>query len=440
VKVSPKGSHIATRGDDSTVRIWDLEKGVCRQILRGYGSYVWDVAFSPQGDQIASGNWDKVVRLWNTETGACTHTLTGHSSSVVGVAYSPQGNQLASASEDMTVRLWDVGSGECSHILIGPTCMGRVMYSPNGNHVLSYSSHSFLRIWDAKTGVCNHTLIGHRDGVLLYRVAYSPQGDQIVSNEEDATVRVWDACTGECRQIFIGHEMRANTVAYSPKGNQIATGGNGPVKAWDTKAGTCLRTLTGHTETVKQVVYSSRGDVLVSASYDKSVRLWDVTSGQCRAMIQEYKSGVTDMAWIETSGINYLVVACEDRFVGMWQVKGDSDHCQVSLCWMPTKGELDVEDAVIQDAQGLGRLDKQLLTQRGAVGEPANRLREASKKVARMASVVSMLKATSDRVVPDTDVMVNVMVEQLQQRIEQVKDPLLHNILSVVVKDINEFL
>jgi len=52
-------------------------------------------------------------------------------------------------------------------------------------------------------------------------------------------------------------------------------------------------------------------------------------------------------------------------------MKSDQDRSQASMRWMPTKTrlELDVKDATIQDVQGLSQLDKQLLTQRGAVGE-----------------------------------------------------------------------
>jgi len=372
-------------------------------------------------------------------TTACTHTLTGHSKSVRAIAYSPQGDQLASASEDYTIQLWDARSGECTHVLIGHTKPVKgIMYSPNGNQVLSYSDDSTLLIWDVETGVCNHNLTGHCDGIRS--VAYSPQGDQIVSGGGDTTVRVWDVGTGECRHILSGHTKRMSALAYSPKGKQIASGGgDGSLKVWDTEAGTCLWILTGHTREVNKIVYSSRGDVVISASDDMSVRLWDVTSGQCRAVIEDYKDRVMDIAWIETPGMNYLVVGCEDGFVGMWQVKFDQDNFHVTLRWKPTKAELDVEDATIQDVQGLSQLDKQLLIQRGAVGEPAHRLRDTIKKVNTMASVVSTLKTPSGRLVEDSDSTVKAMAEQLQQWVEQVKDPMLQDLVALVVKYIQAY-
>ena len=434
IKSSPKGGHIATCSDDSTVRIWDVATGVCRRILRGHSSNVLSVAYSPQGDRIASGSGDSTVRLWNAETGACTHTLTGHSSSVKAVVYSPQGDQLASGGYDGTVQLWDTRSGERTRILMGHVgLVTGFIYSPNGNWILSYSDDSTLRIWDVETGVCNHTLTGHNDGILS--VAYSPQGDQIVSSSSDTTVRVWDVGTGECRHILIGHSERVCSLTHSPKNNQIASGdGDGSVKVWDIESGTCLRTWVGHTGEVNKIVYSSGGDLVVSASDDRSIRLWDVTSDQCRAVIQDFKNPVTDITWIVTSGCSYLVAGCLDGLVGMWQVRTDEGSCQVYLHWMPTKGELDVEEATIQDVQGLSELGKQLLTQRGAVGEPAHRLREATKKVNTMASVVSTLKTPSERVMEDSDSTVRAMVEQLKQQAEHAKDPPLQDLVAAFVK------
>jgi WD40 repeat protein len=131
--------------------------------------------------------------------------------------------------------------------------------------------------------------------------------------------------------------------------------------------------------------------MVISASRDKSVRFWDVRSGQYRAVIEDYESGVDEITLIDACGINYLVAGCWEGSVGMWRVRTDEDNWDVSLSWMLTKGGLDVKDASIQDVQGLSQLNKRLLKQRGAVGEPVHRLREASKAVATMASVVSKL-------------------------------------------------
>jgi hypothetical protein len=110
------------------------------------------------------------------------------------------------------------------------------------------------------------------------------------------------------------------------------------------------------------------------------------------------------------------------------------------MSWMTTKGELNVQDASIQEVQGLSQPNRELLKQRGAIGEPANRLREASKKVTTMASVVSKLKTSSDITKEDPVLTSIVSAQQLEQLVNRVKDPKLRDMLAVCFKDIHEYM
>jgi len=417
VKCSPRGDLVATCSADWTVRLWDIQTGACHQTLRGHTSEVTCVEFSSRGDQIATGSYDSTARLWNVDTGACTRTLVSHGYMIPNVAYAPQGGQLASAGYDNTVKLWDVTSGECRCTLSGHTGYVKgIVYSPSDNRIVSYSEDCTLRIWDVETGECYLTLDGHG---LFNNLVYSPQHNLIAATNDDSTIRVWDVGTGECHHVFIGGNVGVWSLAYSPKGDQIASGGmDGSVRIWDTTAMTCLWTLSGHSDLVARIVYSSRGDTVISAS-DKSVRAWDVTSGQCQAVIQDFQAVVNDIAWIESSGLNYLVAGCSDGVVGMWQVLVDGDHCEMSLKWRTTNGELYMKDATIQDVQGLSQLSRKLLTQRGAVGEPAHLLREASKKVTSMVSVISGLKAPLDNAVESSSFANSTLIKGLEKTIER---------------------
>lgn len=55
-----------------------------------------------------SASFDSTVRLWEAERGQCLHTLTKHQEPVYSVAYSPDGKFLASGSFDKCVHIWDV--------------------------------------------------------------------------------------------------------------------------------------------------------------------------------------------------------------------------------------------------------------------------------------------------------------------------------------------
>lgn len=65
----PSLSHINSASFDSTVRLWDVERGICIHTLTKHQEPVYSVAFSPDGRHLASGSFDKCVHIWNTQVG-----------------------------------------------------------------------------------------------------------------------------------------------------------------------------------------------------------------------------------------------------------------------------------------------------------------------------------------------------------------------------------
>jgi WD40 repeat protein len=60
------------------------------------------------------------------------------------------------------------------------------------------------------------------------------------------------------------------------------------VKVWDASSGACLQTLKGHSDWVKYVAFSHDSSRLASASYDKTVKVWDASSGACLQTLEDH--------------------------------------------------------------------------------------------------------------------------------------------------------
>ena len=77
-----------------------------------------------------------------------------------------------------------------------------------------------------------------------------------------------------------------NSVSFSPDGTKVASGSDDKtVKLWDVTSGECLQTLEGHSDYVKSVSFSPDGTKVASGSWDNTVKLWDVTSGACLQIV-----------------------------------------------------------------------------------------------------------------------------------------------------------
>ncbi|XP_059767751.1 F-box-like/WD repeat-containing protein TBL1X isoform X1 [Balaenoptera ricei] len=98
---------LETASFDSTVRLWDVERGVCIHTLTKHQEPVYSVAFSPDGKHLASGSFDKCVHIWNTQSGSLVHSYRG-TGGIFEVCWNARGDKVGASASDGSVCVLDL--------------------------------------------------------------------------------------------------------------------------------------------------------------------------------------------------------------------------------------------------------------------------------------------------------------------------------------------
>src|SRR5262249_60054107 len=102
----------------------------------------------------------------------------------------------------------------------------------------------------------------------------------------DGAFNVWDIRTGELKGAIDG-KASVSCVAFNPGGHIAATGSaDRTVRIWNVTSGELIRTLPGHDSTVSSVAFSPDGKLIASGSWDKAVTLWDASTGTLARTLQ----------------------------------------------------------------------------------------------------------------------------------------------------------
>jgi WD40 repeat protein len=363
---SPDGERLASRAGSSAAAgetiLWEVRTG--NNLLSVPGSAaILDglfarVVFSPDGRCVALRYAQRTVRIVDSRTGQEVCSLHGHTDVIMNMAYSPDGKLLATTSMDGTVKVWDSASGLEVRTLRGDQGgLDGVVFSPDGQWLAAAGTNKEILIWDPNFDYEALALRSSTGGYPVPEVAVGPNG-KVATSHGDGTVRVWDPTTGQ--QLLMLHGNTGPGVAFHPDGRLLATLGWNKVGLWDVETGKLTQTLepsqegflsrlavspngqfiaasgesgppgkrrqvvrllpiapgqepltlTGHTDRVYGVAFSPDSQRLVSASWDHTVKIWDVNTGE-----QLYNRDLgfpADTACFSPDGL-YIAIACINR-------------------------------------------------------------------------------------------------------------------------------
>ena len=323
IAISPDGTQLATGGDDGFVRIWEAASMKLLRATRAHDAEVYSVAFSSNNNLLASAGLDGTVRVWNSQTLKEIYTFRVNDTTPVrqyGVEFAPSKipRYVDSVGADGNVWIWDLqkpdhkfpwrvqdestaSSGPPAHNFwgyfnrmapseasdqdrSGDLTVRSLSFAPSGNSgaLVTAAYDGKIRFFIKAQEIYP---VSAFTGKAL-RVAYSPDGSRVASVGSDTannSVKVWNVSDRTLFKSYDGHHGYSVSVAWSADGQSIAAGGGTndfTVRLWDVKTARPLQLFTGHTKDVEAVAFHPNEKWLISASEDKTMKVWDIASGR----------------------------------------------------------------------------------------------------------------------------------------------------------------
>ena len=260
--------------------------------------------FSPQsgiasdrnGALIATAGYDNRVILWEALTKKSL-ALGYHDHLANHVRFSPDNTYLVSSGSDHTARVWTLPNLKLAAVLLDhKDDVEMASISPDSTRIATASRDGLVRVF-YKDGRLLKVLAGHSADVIS--AEWSADGSKLLSSGDDGTVRVWDAQSYQLIQTHSFNNVETDTLAITPG---VIFAGNDRGEIIPLIDGRPSRPKKAHESGVKRLIYDQRSRLLISLSYDRTLRVfsWDAPAAQ---LIEIHSAAYPSAVWARSGAM-----------------------------------------------------------------------------------------------------------------------------------------
>jgi len=311
--------------------------------LEGHNSEVFMCSWNPKFPIIASGSADNTARYWTIGDGPCgkksaeeaikTSQILKHTNNqkesrdVTTIDWNSSGTCLATGTLDGIARIWDLKGKLKFKLEEHLGAIFALKWSRSGDYLLSGSVDSTAIVWDASTGLMKQQFKFHRDAILDVDWKNS---ETFASCSSDRSIFVSQLGRTDRVCEFLGHEDEVNAIRWSPDGRILAScSDDKTAKIWSVdQPHSPLLNLTDHKKEIYTIKWSPTGPgsknpnatlLLATASFDSTVKLWDVEAAKCTQTLTKHADPVYSVAFSPCG--QYVASGSIDKFIYIYSVK-----------------------------------------------------------------------------------------------------------------------
>lgn len=297
---------LATASMDCMISLWDLQTGKHKRSLEGHSKGVCCLSYSPEYRFLVSGGFDFDVIVWNPYVEHLILRLPGHTNSICGVEIVADSPQLVTADVDGVIRVWDVRNFACVQ-----TFTVEDRWKAGISRFVSVYPHKEL----LAVGRAIHTFqYQHLDNPELtddtpvFAALYNSTTTTLLTASVHH-VRIWDARNGSLMRVYRGLGAAAGaddaergeltTVAFDAEQRKLFIGDHGGrALSYNYLNGAWMATFEGdppggraHAAEVSKIVYANEHNVVITASWDRSVHVYDDTEEGDSVLLRRMSGG-----------------------------------------------------------------------------------------------------------------------------------------------------